>query len=165
MLENWWNWTAGKYLKLVAPQWPTDEFPKFVAKAKNEATWKYELTDESYTKVSWTVESMKTTHNWKEGQAEVKGWSAKLVDWEEVYYLDATMSNASKDLANHLLGNIWSKVNISLYINNNKYPASSVKTDDGEFAPTSLSFKWLDKNELYDKIKGQEPVSEDSIPF
>jgi len=153
-----------KYVKLVAPQWPTEEFPKFVVQGWKEEN--YALTDETYTKLSWVVSSIKTTHNGKTGKDEVRGFEAVITDGEENVVIKSTMSNASKDLANHLLGNVWKEVKISLYINNNSYPASSVRDAGGEFAPTHLPFKGLDRDELYNEIKGQEkeaPVKEESI--
>ena len=165
MLENSNSWGAFKYLKLVAPQGPTEEFPKFVVQWGKEEN--YELTDESYTKVRGMVDNIKTTHNGKTGKDEVKWFEAIIVDGDESYVIKTTMSNASKDLANHLLAMVWVTdfINISLYLNKNKYPSSSVKLDNEEFAPTSLDFKGLDKNALWESIKGQEPVSTEEIPF
>lgn len=155
MLGNGNNETSGINLKLVAQKWPTEVFPKFAVKVKWE-DWKWEVTEETYTKCWGVVTSMKTTNNGKTGHDEVKWFEATLKDWDDTYIIDSTMSNAAKDLANHLLGSIGKKVNISLYLNSNEYPSASVKLDDGAHAPTALDFKGLDKDELYDKIKDQE---------
>lgn len=143
-------------LKLVAEAWPTEVQPKLVVKAKNEDTGKYELTEDRYQKISGKVISIRTSHNGKEGLKEVKGFVACLQDGDERYYIDATMTNASKDIANHILASIGQVVSIGLYLNKNQYPTASVKLENGEYAPTHFEFNGLDKDKLWDAIKAQE---------
>lgn len=158
-------------LKLVAEQWPTKEFPKFVVKAKG-ADWTWGLSDESYSKISGTLSFISTTHNGKTGKQEVKGFKFCLVDWEEKIYVDTTLTNASKDLWNHLLANIGKEVLISLYLNWKDYPSASVKYKDWTHTSTSQPFDKLDREKLWLDIKAQEAVKEvssdidmDAIPF
>ena len=157
-------------LKLVAEAWPTKVQPKFVKKIKTpEGKW--ELSNESFSEVAGEVVNIKTSHNWKTWMKEVKGFVVILQDGDERYYIDSTMSNASKDLANHLLASIWQRVVVKLYLNKTEYPTASIKLANGDFAPTALDFKGLDKNKLWDMIKAQEPVklteeiSVEDIPF
>jgi len=103
-------------------------------KEKNEATGKYELTGQAFSSLSGVVKSIKTTHNGKEGMKEVKGFSLFLEDGDERYFIDATMTNASKDLANMALTNIGNKINISVYLNKAGYPSISAKLEDGAYA-------------------------------
>lgn len=158
MALGWENEGSNKNivsLKLVAPQGPTEEFPKFFVKQKNEATGKYEITDTSYGKISGVVKSIRTSHNGKTGKQEVKGFVVCMEDGDDRYYIDATMTNASKDIANHVLANIGERLEISLYLNKNQYPTASVK-EGGDFATTHMDFKGLDKDALWDAIKAQE---------
>lgn len=165
------NNTTSISLKLVAVTWPVEKTrenePKLVVKAKNESTGYYELTNDKHSQVEWRVVSIRTSHNGKTGRDEVRWFVACLQDGDERYYIDATMTNASKDLANHLLANIWKDVKISLYLNQDKrewkqwdyYPSASVKTPNGEHTPTHLDYKNLDKIKLWDEIKAQEEVT------
>ena len=144
-------------LKLVAKQGDPDtpltkeDAPKFVKKDED-----FNLTNETYTQVKGKINKIKTSHNGKSWQKEVKGFVIEMEDDGEKYYIDSTMSNASKDLANHALANIGKEVVITLYLNKSNYPASVVKTLNGEHTPSHFDFKGLDKNALWDAIKAQE---------
>lgn len=152
-------------LKLVAQQGDKDvskkiEQPRLVVKEKNEATGKYELTDTKYSQLSGEVVSMRSSHNGKSGKDEVKGFVACIKDGDETYYIDSTMTNASKDLANHLLASIGKVVSISLYVNKNNFPTASVKLADGSFAPTHMPYNALDRDQLWLDIKAQEATKD-----
>jgi hypothetical protein len=144
-------------LKLVAEVWPTKIRPKFVVKDKDT----YQLTDSEYTEISWVLKSIETTNNWKTWIKEVKGFKFVIQDWEERYYVDTTLSNASKDLGNSLLANIGKELVISLYINKTEYPTASVKTKDWNFVETFVPYNELDKEKLWLAIKSQEVKKED----
>ena len=156
------------YLKLVAEAWPTTTRPHLEKKAKNEATGKYELTWEKFTKIDWVIKNIKSSHNGKTGMKEVKGFSFWLQDWDETYYIDATMTNASKDLANMVLNNIGKKVSLSFYLNKSGYPSTSWKDETWAYLNGLMAYP-LDKNALWNAIDEQtvkkDEIDMDSIPF
>lgn len=154
------NEFKSKSLKLLAEAGPTTVKPTLALKKKNEATGKYELSWEVFSNISWVIKGIKTSHNWKTWMKEVKWFVLTLEDWDERYYIDATMTNASKDLANMWLVNIWNNVNISLYLNKNWYPSVSVKLDDWSFAKWKFQYP-LDKDLLWNAIKEQEYVPQE----
>lgn len=159
-------------LKLVAKQGDPDspltkeDAPKFVKKDED-----FNLTNETYTQIKGKINKIKTSHNGKSWQKEVKGFVIEMEDDGEKYYIDSTMSNASKDLANHALANIGKEVVISIYLNKSNYPASVVKTLNGEHTPSHFHYEGLDKNALWDAIKAQEEsnseeeITEGDLPF
>lgn len=171
-LTNSENTSTGsvKYLKLEAEAGPTSIKPYFVEKIKNE-DGSYGIGTERYTKVSGVIESVRTTHNGKTGIKEVKGFSIKMKDKDETYFIDSTMKNASKDLANMALASIGLEVQFDVYLNKNGYPTSFGKTLDGTKLDGQLPYP-LDGKVLWEEIKKQEPrkdadegISVSDIPF
>lgn len=156
------------YLKLVAEAGPTTTRPFLEKKTKNEATGKYELTWETFTKIDGTIKNIKSSHNGKTGMKEVKGFSFWLQDGDETYYIDATMTNASKDLANMVLNNIGKKVSLSFYLNKSGYPSVSGKDEAGEYLKGLMAYP-LDKNALWLAIDEQttkkDEISLEDVPF
>jgi len=159
MLEN----TTGEggsfaKLKLIAEQWPTQEFPTFTKEVKNEAG-EYVLGD-SFNRITWTVVSIKTTHNGKTGKQEVKGFQVEMKDGDETYVLESTMKHASKELANTALVNIGNVISVSPYLNKAQYPTLSIRLNgkDGDWAKGKYEYEELltDLNPLWDDIKAQE---------
>ena len=173
MLWNSWGGDSAntKFLKLVSEAGPTETLPKFVLKEKNAETGHYDETESTYTKVSGVVEKIRTTHNGKTGQKEVKGFILTLLDWGERYNIDSTVRQASKDIVNVALVNVGQKINISLYLNPKGYPSASIKDDEGEHSDVKYAFdpkNPLDTNQLWDDIKAQEPIWDtdiEDLPF
>ena len=70
-----------------------------------------------------------------------------------IYVVESTITNASKDLLNSLLVNIWETLKVSLYLNKNWYPTSSVKLDNWNYAQTAFEYNKLDMKELFNAIE------------
>ncbi len=165
------NWTEKnrKYvnLKLVAEVGPTTVTPKLVV------VWEdFQLTNESYTKISWTLKFIKWTFTPKKGRmGDIYWFKAFLEDGDITYVIESTITNASKGLLNSLLWAKDQKVDVSLYINKNGYPTSSVRIGE-TFAPQALDFR-ADNISLFEEIgkvfvKKEEEESElkaSDIPF
>lgn len=159
MLGNWDEKVyENTYLKLIAQTWPTEEKPVFQVKKKNEA-WVYEML-EKYTEVTWIFKGIRATHNGKTGRDEVRGFSIMLQDEEDEnkrVFIEATLTNASKDLANALVGlsYLGERVKIQTYLNKQKYPSMSIK--DAEWSRIEGFLKYpLNKDELYKLIQEAE---------
>lgn len=170
-----WNWNIQekKYinLKLISVPWPCEkhEAPKFVVLDKD-----YKETEEKYSSISWIVKFIKWTHtpaNPKRRMQDIYWFKAFIEDLDEVYVIESTITNASKDLLNSLLWNKDNKVDISLYLNKNMYPSSAVKIN-WEYAVTRLDFKWLDWVTIFNEIekvfppkKIDESIDINDLPF
>lgn len=161
-LWNWGETSNGVNLKLIAVQGSKvkgkEDAPKFGVQEKAE-NGKYETVD-TYTQLSGVVKSISSTET-GEGHDRVRGFKLILQDGDETYYIDSTMTNASKDLANHALASIGKFIKISLYLNKNNYPSASVKLQDDSYAPTEFNFKDLDKDTLWEAIKAQEGAKQE----
>jgi hypothetical protein len=147
-----WNTDSNKKyvnLKLVAVAWPVEkvDWPKFVKLWENfEETW------ESYTRVSWKLTWIKPTFTPKKGKMwDIYWFKAILEDGDEVVVIESTITNASKDLLNWLLASKDKVVEVSLYINKNWYPTSSVRVD-WNFSETYLPFNQIDNIKLFNWI-------------
>jgi len=162
MLGNNTDWGGNKTfinLKLTATPWETTEKPMFVKLGEDFAP-----TGEEYSSVEGKLTKIKATHTpakWRMG--DVYWFKAFLEDWEEIYVIESTITNASKDLLNALLVNLGTKLSISLYLNKNGYPTSSVKLEDWNWAQTAFEFNAIDMPWLYDKIVELEPKEEETI--
>ena len=160
MLSNWTESNKKFFnLKLVSEVWPTTEMPKLVL------LWDdFKPTDTTFNKVEWVLKKIK----WSFSPAKWRMWDiywfkAFLEDWEEVYVIDSTITNASKWLLNALLTSIWKEVKVSLYLNKNWYPSTSVRLWDWNFAQTAFDFQNLDWKKLYDKILELDTSDNDDI--
>jgi len=147
-------------LKLKSTVWPTEEQPKFVKLDEN-----FKETNEDYSEMKGKLTKIKATHTpakWQMG--DIYWFKAFLEDWEEIYVIESTITNASKDLLNALLVNVWTTLKINLYLNKNKYPSSSVKLEDWNWAQTSMAYNEIDTAKLYDAIVAMEgPVKEEGV--
>jgi len=151
-------------LKLVATPGPTKDKPTLV---KLDADFKE--TDETFTNVSGKLTGLKKTFTAAKGKmGDIYWFKAFIEDGEEVYVIESTITNASKDLLNSLIPNIGEQVKISLYLNKKEYPTASVRGVDDKFVKQALDFKDLDTVALYNAIpegKKEEEIDVDNLPF
>lgn len=170
-----WNWTESnkKYinLKLVSVSWPVEnknDAPKFYV------LWDdFQLTDTAYTKIKWKLTWIKSTFTPKKWKMwDIYGFKAFLEDWDEVYVIESTITNASKDMLNNLINSKDKVVEISLYLNKNNYPASSVKDEAWNFVQWVIDFKsitpqWLTDaiNKTFVKKEESSEINVEDIPF
>jgi len=168
MLSNG-NWNSEDKtfinLKLTSTPWVTEEQPKFTV------IWEdFKPTSETYSEVGGKLLKIKGSFTPAKGHmGDIFGFKAFLEDWEEIYVVESTITNASKDLLNALLVNVGQVLKISLYLNKNWYPTSSVKLEDGNWAQTAFEFNKIDNKELYNKMVEMEETpakaEEDKPPF
>lgn len=159
-------------LKLVATPGPLEnrlDWPKLVK------LWEdYKETGETFTNVVWTLKWIKPTFTpakWK--RWDIFWFKAFLEDWEEIYVIESTITNASKDLLNALLNSKWNFVKISLYVNKNWYPTSSVRNELDWFVEWHIKdFKSLTPSLLHWAIEDvftvetkSNEISVEDIPF
>lgn len=174
MLWNWNNESNKTYvnLKLVSVPWPIsdkNDAPKLVVLWDN-----FQPTDKTFTKIKWKLNWIKSTFTPKKGKMwDIYWFKAFIEDGEEVYVIESTITNASKDLLNSLLSAKDKVVDISLYLNKNWYPTSSTRWEDWDFIAWALDFKSLTPQVLTDAINStfvkKEEVSNEinveDIPF
>lgn len=149
-LWNEWSGSSKNYinLKLVATPWPVgkEDAPYF------EKQVEFKPTGENFTKVSWVLTHIKPTFTPKKGKMwDIYGFKAYLEDWNEIYVIESTITNASKTLLNDLLNNKGKNLELSLYINKSGYPSSSVR-ENGNFVEWMFKFKDLDNVKLHTAI-------------
>lgn len=175
-----WNETEKTYinLKLIAVVWPVEDIkrdaPKFIKLDKE-----FKPIGETFTKVSGKLSWVKKTFTPKKGKMWDIYWFKAFLDQEDgsVVVIESTITNASKDLLNALLANKGKQIEISLYLNKNKYPTSSVR-EAGEFVPTYVKFNEIDTIELFNSIEkvfvkdeddevnqGSDDINIEDIPF
>ena len=156
-------------LKLVAVAGPIDskaDAPKFVKMDEN-----FKPTNETFTNVSGLLTKIKPTFTAAKGKmGDIYGFKAFLEEGEEVYVIESTITNASKDILNSLIPNIGKKLAISVYTNKNQYPTGSVRDEDGQFVDQVLPFKDLDNVKLHGMIPAEEAptngdIQPEDIPF
>ena len=158
-------------LKLKSTVWPTEERPVFVVLGDD-----FKETKETYSKAKGKLLKIKGTFTpakWRMG--DIYGFKAFLEDGDEIYVIESTITNASKDLLNALLVNIGKVLDIWLYLNKNGYPTSSVKLsgnfEDGNWAQTAFEYNQIYIKKLYEKIeelnaeKEGEEIQNEDIPF
>ena len=153
-----WNNSEKEFmnLKLSSTVWPTDEKPMFVKLGAD-----FKETDEKYSFIEWKLIKVKWTHSpakWK--MWDIYWFKAFFEDEGMIYVVESTITNASKDLLNALLVNIWEVLKVTLYLNKNWYPTSSVKLDNWNYAQTAFEYNKLDMKELFNAI---ESVSEEVV--
>lgn len=142
-------------LKLVATPWVTDVQPKFVV------LWNdFKETGETYSQVEGKLIKIKGSFTPAKGKmGDIYGFKAFIEDIEdgdEMYVIESTITNASKDLLNSIVDNVGKHLKVNLYLNKNGYPTSSVKTPDGEWAKTKFEFNAIDIPSLYNSIQDAE---------
>jgi len=167
------EWGDKKFinLKLTSEPGPTKEQPKFVV------LWDdFKETEERYSELKGKLTKLVWTHTPPKGKrGDVYGFKAFFEDTtegaNEIYVIESTLTNASKDLLNALLANMWVELKINLYLNKNEYPTSSVKLADGNWAQTSMEFNKIDTKELYEQLEGLnkekewEEITVENMPF
>lgn len=172
-LGNWNEWGDKNFinLKLVAIPGPIekkDDEPKFV-----KLDWDFKETEEKFTQVSWKLLKIKPTYT-KITRWEVFGFKAFIEDNEEIYVVESTITNASKDMLNSLLTQIWGEyIKINVYLNKNKYPTACVKNASGEHVAQKFDFASLDTKALYDEVVSlyeftdgnNEDINVEDVPF
>ena len=147
-------------LKLTATPWVTTEVPKFTVVGED-----FKLTDEAYSGVKGKLIKIKGSFTPAKGHmGDIYGFKAFLEDWEEIYVIESTITNASKDLLNALLVNVGQVLKVKLYLNKNGYPTSSVKLEDGNWAQTAFEFNQIDNKELYNKVVELEKAGPEAEP-
>ena len=151
LMNGWevWNKTYVN-LKLVSTVWPVEkeDAPKLV-KLNSD----YKETGESFTQVSWILKWIKGTHTPAKGKMwDIYWFKAFIEDWQEVYVIESTITNSSKDILNSLLTCKDSEVKISVYLNKNWYPTGSVRGWDDAFVKQAFEFKEATREKLYPKI-------------
>ena len=152
-------------LKLVSVVWPVEnksDAPKFVVLDLD-----YKETWVSYNKIKWTLTNLYgsfTPKKWK--MWDIYWFKAYLKDWDEFYVIESTITNASKDLLNWLLTSKDKEIEISLYLNKNNYPASSVR-ENWEFVKWKYEFKELENVKLFNSILEAFPeeLKASDLPF
>jgi len=169
-LWNWWWWEEKTFinLKLVAPAWPTEEQPKFVKLGED-----FKLTNEKFSELKGKLIKLKNTFTPAKGKmGDIYWFKAFFEDWEEIYVVESTITNASKDLLNTLLVNIWTVLKVNLYLNKSQYPTSSIKLEDWGWAETAMAFNEIDVKELYNRIwaldtqpENNEDINIEDVPF
>ena len=146
-------------LKLTSTPWPIDskdDAPYF------ERQIDFKSTGEKYTSLSGKLVKIKGTHTPAKGKmGDIYWFRAFFEDGDDIYVVDSTITNASKDLLNALLANVWVVLSIALYVNKNNYPASSVKLENGNYAQTKLDFQEASPTNLYEQVKEQEGEKEE----
>lgn len=163
-LGNWNNNDTKEFvnLKLSSVVWPTDEKPMFVK------LWAdFKETSEKYSMVEWKLIKIKwsfTPAKWR--MWDIYWFKAFFEDEKYIYVIESTITNASKDLLNALLVNLWKELKVVLYLNKNWYPTSSVKLADWNYAQTAFEYNKLDIKELFNAIEKtnewKENVTNDS---
>ena len=149
-----WNSTENNKtyinLKLVSVPGPCEkqDSPKFYV------LWDdFQLTDKSYTKIKWKLTWIKSTFTPKKGKMwDIYWFKAFLEDGDEIYVIESTITNASKDILNNLLTSKDKVVEVSVYLNKNWYPTWSIKLEDWNFAPWFMDFKSITPQGLTDGI-------------
>lgn len=171
-LSNWNAQDGDKTfinLKLVSEAWPTKEQPKFEVLGED-----FKPTGDTYTELKGKLIKIVGTHTPPKGKRwDVYGFKAFFEDGEEIYVVESTLTNASKDLLNALLVNIQTVLKVNLYLNKNWYPTSSVKLEDGNWAQTSMEYNQIDVTKLYEAIEiaspkqseASEELAVEDIPF
>ena len=167
------NTVEKKYtnVKLVAVAWPIEsksDAPKFHVLDEN-----FNLTDTTYTSIKWKLTWIKSTFTPKKWKMwDIYGFKAFIEDWDEVVVIESTITNASKDLLNALINSKDKVIHISLYVNKNWYPTSSVKDEAWAFIPWVMDFKSITPQWLTDAINNTFVKKEESseidiseIPF
>ena len=155
MLGNWKNEDKNFInLKLTATAWETDISPVFTVLGAD-----FKETAETYSQVKWKLIKINPTFTPAKGKmGDIYWFKAFLEDGDEMYVVESTITNASKDLLNALLVNIGIVLSISLYLNKRSYPTASVKLEDWNWAQTAFEFSALDNKALYEKmVEIQEP--------
>jgi len=156
-------------LKLSSTVWPTDEAPKFVK--LDEA---FKETGDTYSQLEGKLIKIKGTYTPAKGKmGDIYWFKAFIEDGEEICVIESTITNASKDLLNSLLLNVWEVISISLYLNKHKYPSSAVKWEDWKWVDTYMVYNEIDNVKLYNKAKeleeGNKPEEEEltveQVPF
>lgn len=159
-----WNWNGEMgdktfiNLKLVSTPWPVEkeDAPKFVRLDSD-----FKETDERYTSLSGKLIKFKSSFTPKKGARwDIYGFKAifDAMDNENIYVLESTLTNASKDLLNGLLLYSGEEVEAKIYLNKNGYPSAVVKDAGGnhtsQFADyTKLGKKdWVPLTDLYDEV-------------
>ena len=157
-------------LKLVSVVWPCEkeDAPKFAVLGAD-----FNETGESHNQVQGKLTKLTPSFTPAKGKmGDIFGFKAFIEDGEEVYVIESTITNASKDLLNSLVANIGEVLKINLYLNKNAYPTASVKLENGDWAKTLLPFNEIDNKKLFDAIpsadakeeKGSD-ISATDIPF
>lgn len=153
MLSNWKGQEEKNYtnVKLVSTPGPLEnrkDGPKFVVLGED-----FKETTASFTEVVGKVSWVKWTFTPAKGKRwDIYGFKAFIEDGSEVVVIESTITNASKDMLNALINAKWANVKISLYVNKNGYPSSSVKDADGNFIKWALDFKEANQVNLYNAI-------------
>lgn len=156
-----------------------DEKPAFVRQVD------FKDTDEAYTQVKGKLKSLKGSFTPKGGKNKYDTYGAKiqLEDGDEIYAIDTTITNASKDMLNGLLSAaVGDEVTLIAYENKAGYAASGAIKDEtaqgaDKFFPNfiawsddykvnfkDLIFKELDSRKAPEEV-AREDVSMEDIPF
>lgn len=138
--------------KLVATPGPLEDksdAPKFVKLWDN-----FELTNTNLSSLEGKVNWIKKTYTPAKWPRQEIFWFKVFLEVAEgkIAVIESTITNASKDLLNSLIPTKDEKVKISLYLNKNWYPASSVKDENWEYTPTAMDFKEVTAKGLHDAI-------------
>lgn len=158
MLSNWTEENNKEFinLKLTSVPWPCEkhEAPKFVV------LWNdFQPTEEKYSELSGKLIKIRSSFTPAKWRMWNIFWFKAFFDWwDKVAVVESTITNASKDLLNSLIPNIGKELKISLYLNKNWYPTSSVKDWQWQFVETAMPFNSINTETLFNLIKEKEQV-------
>lgn len=172
--------TSSKYINLKFTK-TADDKPAFVLQED------FKDTATSFKKVSWNLKSIRGSFTPKGGTNKYDTYGAKieLEDEGEVYVIDTTITNGSKDMLNGILSaKVGDRVVLDTYINGKGYVASAAIRDENlewkeKYFPNFIAWSDEYKTNFKDMIFGelqkrgggdnkpaaQEEVNLDSIPF
>ena len=139
-------------LKLTSTVWPVEDIKKD-APVFTKLWDDYKPTWETFKNVSWKLLKLKSSFTPAKGRMwDIYWFKAFIEDGEEIYVIESTITNASKDLLNALLTQVGNEVKIWVYLNKNLYPSSSVRNSNDEFVEQRFDFKSLDTVTLHAEI-------------
>ena len=179
-LTNTTEGTNSKYINLKITRTIDTDKPAFVLQEdfKNTAT--------SYKEVKGLLKSISSSFTPKGGNNKYDTYGAKiqLTDGEEIYSIDTTITNGSKDLLNGLLSvKVGEEVTLYVWENKGWYQTGGAIKDsnatDKEDKFYKSFFEWNEdyknnfKSLIYNELDGRvtpeqeakEDISLDSIPF
>lgn len=153
----WNGWGSEKTfinLKLTAEVWPTTVKPVLVELGED-----FKPTGRSFSSVSGVLKKLKSSFTPKKGKMwDIYWFKAFIEDGDEMYVIESTITNASKELLNSLINNIWTHLEITVYLNKNGYPTSVTKSW-GEYVDKAIeNFKDVTTESLFTLLKEVEVV-------
>lgn len=175
-----WNTESsnGTYINLKLTR-NADDKPVFVRQED------FKDTNEHYTEVKGKLKSITGSFTPKSAtnKYDTHGAKIQLTDGDEIYCIDTTITNGSKDMLNGLLSvAIWEEVTLVVYTNKAGYAAGAAIKDNSlegkdkffpNFIPWSDEYKTGFKGMIFNELDSRkapeevakEEVSMEDIPF